>query len=43
MALLDEHDLTVHRGSYNLDARRRAGFTEAELAWLQHAKSTQSV
>lgn len=39
--LLAAHDLTAHRGSYNLDARRSAGFTEAELQWLQQAKSEQ--
>jgi uncharacterized ferritin-like protein (DUF455 family) len=26
--LLAEYDLTAHRGSYNLDARRSAGFTK---------------
>jgi hypothetical protein len=37
--LLAEYDLTAHRGSYNMDARRCAGFTEAELQWLQQSKS----
>lgn len=37
--LLDEYDLTAHRGSYNLAARRSAGFSEAELQWLQQEKS----
>ncbi len=36
--LLAEYDLTAHRGSYNIDARRLAGFSEAELQWLQQAK-----
>ncbi|RQO75934.1 DUF455 domain-containing protein [Aquitalea sp. FJL05] len=36
--LLQEYDLTAHRGSYNVDARRLAGFSEAELQWLQQAK-----
>ena len=40
-ALLDEYDLTTHRGSYNMDARRCAGFSEAELQWLQQAKPEQ--
>jgi len=34
--LLGEYAMTVHRGSYNIDARRLAGFSEAELAWLQY-------
>lgn len=32
---LAEHDIGLHRGCYNLAARREAGFSEAELAWLQ--------
>jgi len=37
--LLAQYDLTAHRGSYNADARRLAGFSEAELQWLQQEKS----
>ncbi len=36
-ALVRRYMRTVPRGPFNLEARRRAGFAEAELAWLQGA------